>query len=475
MTDEMVVSVSHVLLRIKTTLEQQLNLHDVWISGEVSNLTKHRSGHYYFSLKDERGAMSCVMFASYVKHLRFDLEEGMKVLVKASANVYPQRGSLQLYVTSMRPDGLGALFLELEQRKKRLEVQGYFDPAHKKTKPDVIEHIAIITAKEGAAIQDVITTVRKRWPMLKMTLYPALVQGQKAAETIVARLKQADAKGYDAILVVRGGGSFEDLFCFNDEELVKTIYHCQTYIVSGVGHEVDTTLCDLVADHRSVTPTAAAQWVTPDQKEVLARLEQMQATLNFQMHQHLQSAKKQLYTYQSNRYLSDPNTWIIDKRLRLDNLEQALSQTKEKITGFDSDIHHYQQSLQQAMGAKMRKEAQLCTTYFQQLMQAGKIYTQKQTQDLNHAKERTQDALKHYIENQQKHLIKNVSLLDAYSPLKVIERGYSITMEDGQVIHSIHQVQNGKVIQTQVKDGTILSMVTECQEESHANKKTEIS
>ena len=201
----------------------------------------------------------------------------------------------------------------------------------------------------------------------------------------------------------------------------------------------------------------------------------MQATLNFQMHQHLQSAKKQLYTYQSNRYLSDPNTWIIDKRLRLDNLEQALSQTKEKITGFDSDIHHYQQSLQQAMGAKIRKETQLCTTYFQQLMQAGKIYTQKQTQDLNHAKERTQDALKHYIENQQKHLIKNVSLLDAYSPLKVIERGYSITMEDGQVIHSIHQVQNGKVIQTQVKDGTILSMVTECQEESHANKKTEIS
>ena len=199
MTEEMVVSVSHVLLRIKTTLEQQLNLHDVWISGEVSNLTKHRSGHYYFSLKDERGAMSCVMFASYVKHLRFDLEEGMKVLVKASANVYPQRGSLQLYVTSMRPDGLGALFLEFEQRKKRLEAQGYFDPAHKKPKPDVIEHIAIITAKEGAAIQDVISTVRKRWPMLKMTLYPALVQGQRAAETIVARLKQADSKGYDAI------------------------------------------------------------------------------------------------------------------------------------------------------------------------------------------------------------------------------------------------------------------------------------
>lgn len=475
MTEEMVVSVSHVLLRIKTTLEQQLNLHDVWISGEVSNLTKHRSGHYYFSLKDERGAMSCVMFASYVKHLRFDLEEGMKVLVKASANVYPQRGSLQLYVTSMRPDGLGALFLEFEQRKKRLEAQGYFDPAHKKPKPDVIDHIAIITAKEGAAIQDVISTVRKRWPMLKMTLYPALVQGQRAAETIVARLKQADSKGYDAILVVRGGGSFEDLFCFNDEELVKTIYNCQTYIVSGVGHEVDTTLCDLVADHRSVTPTAAAQWVTPDQKEVMARLEQIQATLNFQMHQHIQGARKQLSTYQSNRYLSDPNTWIIDKRLRLDNLEQVLFQTKDRITRYDSDILHYQQRMQLSIAALFKKESQAYTNTFQQLMQVGKVYTQNQIHRFHHTKERQQDAIQHYMENQQKHLIKNVSLLDAFSPLKVIERGYSITMDEGHVIHSIHQVTKGNIIQTQVKDGTIFSVVTNSQEESHANKETKIS
>lgn len=469
---EQVVSVSSVLARIKYTLEQQLNFGDVWISGEVSNLKKHRSGHYYFSLKDERGAMNCVMFASNVRHLRFDLEEGMKVLVRASASVYAQRGSLQLYVSAMKPDGLGALFLELEQRKKRLEAAGYFDPAHKKPKPEVIENVAIITAKEGAAIHDVVTTARKRWPMLNMRIYPALVQGERAPGTIIQQLLRADTQGYDAILVVRGGGSFEDLFCFNDEELVKTIYQCKTYIVSGVGHEVDTTLCDLVADHRSVTPTAAAQWVTPDQREVMDHIHQMQTSLSFAMNQRLSMAKKQLLSIQSNRYLSDPNTWIIDKRLRLDNYEQSLWQSIENVFHYDEKIMHKRQLMSQFMRAHIQKQTQRIQLDQKQLNQLSKAYVQKMHLELDHVRSKQQEAIETYLKMQQNHLVKNVSLLDAFSPLKVIERGYSITSdENNHLVHRIDQVRLGQQIKSRVMNGTITSTIIDIKEEDHGNKK----
>ena len=297
MRNEMVVSISSVIARIKNILTQTMDLDGIWIQGEISNLTKHRSGHYYFSLKDKSGVMSCVMFSSYVSRLNFNVQEGMRVLVSGSINVYEQRGSLQLVIRQMKQDGLGDLCLEFEKRKQDLLKAGYFDANHKKAKPEYIENIGVITGAGTAALQDVLSTIQKRWPMMKVTLYSSLVQGNFAPKSLIQSLKKADTFGHDALLIVRGGGSFEDLFCFNDVELIKTIYNLNTYIVSGVGHEVDTTLCDLVCDHRSVTPTAAAQWVTFDQYDVMNKIAKDKELLYRNMSLILNGYKSKLEQY----------------------------------------------------------------------------------------------------------------------------------------------------------------------------------
>ena len=330
----MVVSISSVIARIKNVLTQTMDLDGIWVQGEISNLTKHRSGHYYFSLKDKSGEMSCVMFSSYVSRLNFDVQEGMRVLISGSINVYEQRGSLQLVIRQMKQDGLGNLFLEFEKRKQDLLKAGYFAEDHKKSKPEYIENIGVITGANAAALQDVLSTIQRRWPMMKVTLYPSLVQGNLAPKSLVQSLKKADLCGHDALLIVRGGGSFEDLFCFNDVELVKTIYDLNTYIVSGVGHEVDTTLCDLVCDHRSVTPTAAAQWVSIDQNEVMAKIIKDKVLLSRNMSIILDQYRSKLNLYQNHPYLKDPKSLIIEKQLKLDacntQLEQALSLELQK-------------------------------------------------------------------------------------------------------------------------------------------------
>ena len=224
----MVVSISSVIARIKNVLTQTMDLDGIWIQGEISNLTKHRSGHYYFSLKDKSGEMSCVMFSSYVSRLNFNVEEGMRVLVSGSINVYEQRGSLQLVIRQMKQDGLGDLYLEFEKRKQDLLRAGYFDESHKKAKPDYIENIGVVTGAQAAALQDVLSTIQRRWPMMKVTLYPSLVQGSFAPKSLIQSLKEADTHYHDALLIVRGGGSFEDLNCFNckDDLQFKYIY-CQ--------------------------------------------------------------------------------------------------------------------------------------------------------------------------------------------------------------------------------------------------------
>ena len=406
MSRTFVVSVSTLLTRIKNILLETVNLNQVWIQGEVSNLTKHRSGHYYFSLKDATGEIHCVMFASYVNHLDFKLEEGMQVLVSGSVNIYEARGSLQLYVKQMKPDGLGALYLELEKRKKRLFDAGFFSDSHKKAKPEWIENIAVVTAKEGAAIQDVCKTIQNRWPQMKITLYPSLVQGTNAPQSIIQSLLLADQKGYDAILLVRGGGSFEDLFCFNDEALVKTIYNLQTYIVTGVGHEVDTTLVDFVADHHELTPTAAAQWISLDQYEVMAALKNYQAQMTMKMESILKVNQVHLHRIQSNPYLLDPLNWTIEKQMRLDASEQNLIHSMQLYTD------------------KMRQNFLQIQSQLDPNMILNPIRMQQ------HALELSEANLKNNIEklyqSNKQNFLKSVSLLDAFSPLKTVSRGYAI-------------------------------------------------
>ncbi len=412
----MVVSISSVIARIKNILTQTMDLDGIWIQGEISNLTKHRSGHYYFSLKDKSGEMSCVMFSSYVSRLNFNVQEGMRVLVSGSINVYEQRGSLQLVIRQMKQDGLGDLYLEFEKRKQDLLKAGYFDANHKKAKPEYIENIGVITGAGAAALQDVLSTIQKRWPMMKVTLYPSLVQGNFAPKSLIQSLKKADTCGHDALLIVRGGGSFEDLFCFNDVELIKTIYNLNTYIVSGVGHEVDTTLCDLVCDHRSVTPTAAAQWVTFDQYDVMNKIAKDKELLYRNMSLILNGYKSKLEQYKSHPYLKDPKAFIVDKQLKLDayhtQMEHALSKQKLSIIP---------EKLEVSMQNKMQEKRHL--------------------------------------------LMRDCALLDAYSPLKVLSRGYSISKVEDKVVKSIRDVKSDDIMITRVHDGVITSRIASCKEE----------
>lgn len=439
----MVVSISSVIARIKNVLTQTMDLDGIWIQGEISNLTKHRSGHYYFSLKDKSGEMSCVMFSSYVSRLNFNVEEGMRVLVSGSINVYEQRGSLQLVIRQMKQDGLGDLYLEFEKRKQDLLRAGYFDESHKKTKPDYIENIGVVTGAQAAALQDVLSTIQRRWPMMKVTLYPSLVQGSLAPKSLIQSLKEADTHNHDALLIVRGGGSFEDLFCFNDVQLVKTIYSLNTYIVSGVGHEVDTTLCDLVCDHRSVTPTAAAQWVTLDQYEVMAQILKDRELLRQNMSMILNHNKLKLDSYKNHPYLKDPKSFIIEKQLKLD--------------GYNTQIEH-------ALELELQKK-NVIKNYTQQMHLRMMNIVKVQENKLSMVPEKLRSNIQVLLQNSRHSLQKNCALLDAYSPLKVLSRGYSISKIEDKVIKHVKDVARDDIMVTRVNDGVITSCVVSTKEE----------
>lgn len=442
MRNEMVVSISSVIARIKNVLTQTMDLDGIWIQGEISNLTKHRSGHYYFSLKDKSGEMSCVMFSSYVSRLNFNVEEGMRVLVSGSINVYEQRGSLQLVIRQMKQDGLGDLYLEFEKRKQDLLRAGYFDESHKKAKPDYIENIGVVTGAQAAALQDVLSTIQRRWPMLKVTLYPSFVQGSFAPKSLIQSLKEADTHNHDALLIVRGGGSFEDLFCFNDVQLVKTIYSLNTYIVSGVGHEVDTTLCDLVCDHRSVTPTAAAQWVTLDQYEVMTQILKDKELLRQNMSMILNHNKLKLDSYKNHPYLKDPKSFIIEKQLKLD--------------GYNTQIEH-------ALELELQKK-NVIKNYTQQMHLRMMNIVKVQENKLSMVPEKLRSNMQVLLQNSRHSLQKNCALLDAYSPLKVLSRGYSISKIEDQVIKHVKDVARDDIMVTRVNDGVITSCVVSTKE-----------
>lgn len=439
----MVVSISSVIARIKNVLTQTMDLDGIWIQGEISNLTKHRSGHYYFSLKDKSGEMSCVMFSSYVSRLNFNVQEGMRVLVSGSINVYEQRGSLQLVIRQMKQDGLGDLYLEFEKRKQDLLRAGYFDESHKKAKPESIENIGVITGAQAAALQDVLSTIQKRWPMMQVTLYPSFVQGNFAPKSLIQSLKKADTHDHDALLIVRGGGSFEGLFCFNDVELVRTIYNLNTYIVSGVGHEVDTTLCDLVCDHRSVTPTAAAQWVTLDQYEVMAKILKNKELLSQNMSMILNHNKVKLDSYKNHPYLKDPKSFIIEKQLKLD--------------GYNTQIEH-------ALELELQKK-NVIKNYKEQMNLSMMNLLKVQENILSIVPEKLESNMRVILQNSRHSLQKNCALLDAYSPLKVLSRGYSISKVNDKVIRHVKDVTSDDIMVTRVNDGVITSCVVSTKEE----------
>ena len=321
-----IYTVSQVNQYIKALLDRDRELTALYVRGEISNYKAYPSGHHYFSLKDREGAIRCVMFKREAMSLRFRPENGMKVIAFGRVAVFPRDGQYQLYCTSLTPEGVGDLHLAFEQLKQKLYAEGLFDPAHKKTIPKFPKRIALITSSAGAAVRDMLRILGARWPMAEVFLLPVRVQGAEAPGEICAAIAWANQHQVaDLIITGRGGGSMEDLWAFNDENVARTIYHSAIPVISAVGHEPDVTIADFVADLRAATPSNAAELAVPDQNEVAVWLRQMEGRLAQAMGRKLESARKDLDRAARCRALQDPMNYVDDKRMVLDYQREKLA------------------------------------------------------------------------------------------------------------------------------------------------------
>lgn len=324
-----VLSVSQINFYIKSIIENDGSLQFVLVTGEISNLTVHqRSGHIYLSLKDSNSVISAVMFAGNARRLKFRLENGMKVICRGRISVYEPSGRYQLYIEDMQPDGVGALTLAFEQLKKSLAQKGLFDNAHKKPLPKFPKTIGVITSPTGAAVQDITNIIRRRFPSADIVLAPVLVQGESAPEQLVRAVNKFSAsKIADVVIIGRGGGSAEDLWAFNDEQLAYAVYNCETPIISGVGHETDFTICDFVADVRASTPSAAAELAVPDRQELMSYYFKQKQYISAMLDRKIKTAPLRLENQQRRMSASSP-------KLKAEQLEKQLSAKSEKLTRF---------------------------------------------------------------------------------------------------------------------------------------------
>ncbi|MBU5332043.1 exodeoxyribonuclease VII large subunit [Anaerocolumna aminovalerica] len=326
-----VYSVTQVNLYIKNMFIRDYTLNNIYVKGEVSNCKYHTSGHIYFTLKDGQGQMACVMFAGQRNGLKFQMKEGQSVIALGSISVYERDGKYQLYAKEIILDGSGYLYEKYEQLKKSLEQEGLFDSSHKRPIPSFVKKVGIVTARTGAALQDIINISNRRNPYVQLILYPAQVQGEGAAATVVKGIKALDKLGVDTIIVGRGGGSIEDLWAFNEEMVARAIYECKTPVISAVGHETDTTIADFVSDLRAPTPSAAAELAVYDIKKYNADIETLNRTLNYQMQKKIIGVRNQVKQLSMKLVYSSPIYQVRQKRQNLMDMEQKLGNLIEAI------------------------------------------------------------------------------------------------------------------------------------------------
>ena len=425
------VSALNRYLKVKIDTDNQLQR--ILIKGEVSNFKRHSSGHLYFTLKDENSRINAVMFASKAKKMPFELENGLKVLIQASVSVYDVAGTYQLYVDNIEQDGLGNLFLKYEQLKKQLALEGLFDENHKIKIPKFPSRIAILSAYPSAALADIIRTIKLRFPVVRVIVFPIPVQGKDAYLQIVRMLNYVDGLNFSTIILARGGGSLEDLWNFNEEMLARAVYDCKTPIISGVGHEIDFTICDFVADYRAATPTAAAIKATPDLLELKQNVDNITYTLNSLMRQKLE-LNKQLYMKINSFYLfNNPEKLFEDKKAKIDYLYEHLN-----------DVFINNLNLQSS------KTKHIIQSFNHQ----ANLFTISQRNRLDLMTHSMQQLLKQRLLSQQEKFCFTVSKLNTLSPLKTLERGYAIVLKEEKVISQINDLKSGDKVEIKMKDGT---------------------
>ena len=383
---------------IKAAFDNVPALQNVCVRGELSNYKLYPSGHHYFTLKDQEGALKCVMFKGSAFSIRFRPENGMAVLAVGRVSVYPKDGAYQLYCTRLIPDGAGDLQLAFEQMKQRLYEEGLFDQAHKQALPPFPHRIGIVTSPAGAAVHDMLRILGQRYPLSKVLLLPVRVQGEGAAQEIARAIQWANDEAVaDLLIVGRGGGSMEDLWAFNEEPVARAIYDSEIPVISAVGHEPDVTISDFVADLRAATPSNAAELAVPDQQELRQRMDALQERLGAALERRARSARQQLEALTASPALRDPLGPIQERRDNLDRLAEDLAQAQQKL-----------------------------------------------------------------VTEQRQNLGRLSAALDAMSPLKVLSRGYAVAAHaQGGLVASIHQVKLGDLLRITLQDGEFAAKVTE--------------
>lgn len=404
---------------LKYKIDNDPNLDQVFLKGEISNFKAHSRGHFYFTLKDEESRINAVMFASAASKIKFMPQDGMKVLVTGKVSIYPANGGYQIYVSEMLEDGVGNLYIAYEQLKKKLEDEGLFAVQHKKKIPRIPEKIGVITAPTGAAIRDIISTIKRRWPLSEIILFPALVQGEMAKDDIVRQIKRAEEYNLDTLIVGRGGGSIEDLWAFNEEVVARAIYECSIPVISAVGHEIDFTIADFVADMRAPTPTGAAELSVPQRQDIINYLNQLNIRLNKVM-QHKISLYKQKLDEINNRYIFKNPV--------------AIYQTKEM--NFDSLIERLKFSTVNLVNLRQQQYRRIRESYI--LKNPLKI-----------------------LDNKSQKYLQLLSKSEPLSPLLTLERGYTITKKEDKAVNFVSDVGKGDHITTQLRDGAVISIVEE--------------
>ncbi len=402
---------------LKNKFDTDPNIQRVCLKGEISNFKGHTRGHLYFTLKDEEARINAVMFSFNASKLTFVPEDGMKVLVEGKVSIYPPTGAYQIYIEEMTNDGLGNLYLKYEALKKELEQKGMFDASHKKSIPKYPSKIGIVTAPTGAAIKDILSTIKRRYPICETILFPCLVQGELAKNDIAKQINEANKYDLDVLIVGRGGGSIEDLWAFNEPVVADAIYNSQIPIISAVGHEIDFTIADFVADLRAPTPTGAAEMAVPNISDLNTLLRQYNIRFTNYINTKIKTNKDKLNYYKTSYVLSNPLAVYELKAQKLNNLVDNIN---NMIT----------------------KRLELSHTRFKVI---------KTNYILNHPEE--------LLKNSKHSLSIIINKLELLNPLSILAKGYSIVKKDNQIIKDTSNINKGDLLNIKLYDGTINAKV----------------
>ena len=438
-SDRQILSVSQLNRSVRHLIETQLPL--LWVEGEISNFARPGSGHWYLTLKDDQAQVRCAMFRNANQRVAFQPANGTQVLVRCRAGLYEGRGEYQLVVEHMEEAGFGALQRKFEQLKQQLSDEGLFDNQHKQPMPDSVRHIGVITSATGAAVKDILSVLDRRFPTIKISIFPTMVQGEQAAGQIVQAISDANQHGEcDALIVGRGGGSLEDLWPFNEEAVARAIFVSEIPVVSAVGHEVDFTIADFVADLRAPTPSAAAELLGPDGEEMLNQFEGFEILL-------ADAVTRKI------RHLEQ----------RTDYLQKRLQHPGRKLQEQAQHLDHLDIRLRRAMAGKMQQQTtQMQIAQDRLVRQSSKEAIAQRKQAVANSVKQMMRAVSQQVELKQSKTAQAMHLLDTVSPLKTLGRGYSIIRDSNdKVVKTVAQVSAGDTLRGQLTDGEVVFSVTE--------------